>query len=255
LSSETPQVLAGKAAVVTGSGRGVGRGIALALADAGAAIAVCGRTPDVLAETAEEVRRRGGRAITVRCDVTDPAQIEVLVARTVAELGGIDILVNNATGYGFNDQPEAWRVSIDVDLMAAVRACWKVVPWMTEAGGGAIVHISSIAGLYANPNFAYSAAKAAVISHSKSLAIELAPSRIRVNVVCPGSIFLPDGLWDQVRQRDPERFQAVVDNIPSGRMGHPQEVADAVVYLCSDRASWVTGACLVVDGGQYRGTR
>jgi 3-oxoacyl-[acyl-carrier protein] reductase len=175
------------------------------------------------------------------CDVGQPGAIEAFLDAARAALGGIDILVNNATGYGFNDQPEAWRVSIDVDLMAAVRACWKVVPWMTEAGGGAIVHISSIAGLYANPNFAYSAAKAAVISHSKSLAIELAPSRIRVNVVCPGSIFLPDGLWDQVRQRDPERFQAVVDNIPSGRMGHPQEVADAVVYLCSDRASWVTG--------------
>jgi NAD(P)-dependent dehydrogenase (short-subunit alcohol dehydrogenase family) len=100
---------------------------------------------------------------------------------------------------------------------------------------------------------AYSALKAAVISHSKNLAIELAPNNIRVNVVTPGSILLPGGVWDRVRQRSPERFDEVVASIPAGRMGHAREVADAVVFLCSERASWITGACLAVDGGQHRG--
>ena len=247
--------LAGKRAVVTASSKGIGREIALGLAAEGVAVAICARGEADLRKAEAALRTDGVPVFADVCDVGQPGAIETFLDAARDALGGIDILVNNATGYGFSDQPEAWRASLDVDLMAAVRACWKVVPWMTDAGGGAIVHISSIAGLYANPNPAYAAAKAAVISHSKSLAIELAPSRIRANVVCPGSIFLPDGLWDQVRRRDPARFEAIVASIPSGRMGHPQEVADAVVYLCSDRASWITGACIVVDGGQYRGTR
>lgn len=242
-------------ALVTGSTSGIGKGIASHFLNLGASVVVHG--PDLASAAATAASMRSGTHVVdaVAGDLRSVDACRQIVHDVVAQHGGIDILVNNATGYGFSDQPEAWRASLDVDLMAAVRACWKVVPWMTDAGGGAIVHISSIAGLYANPNPAYAAAKAAVISHSKSLAIELAPSRIRANVVCPGSIFLPDGLWDQVRRRDPARFEAIVATIPSGRMGHPQEVADAVVYLCSDRASWITGACLVVDGGQYRGTR
>ena len=212
--------LAGKRAVVTAASKGIGREIALGLAAEGAAVAICARGEADLRKTEAALRTDGVPVFAAVCDVGQPGAIETFLDAARDALGGIDILVNNATGYGFNDPPEAWRVSLDVDLMATVRACWKVVPWMTDAGGGVIVHISSIAGLYANPNPAYSAAKAAVISHSKSLAIELAPSRIRVNVVCPGSIFLPDGLWDQVRHRDPARFDAVVASIPSGRMGH-----------------------------------
>ena len=247
--------LAGKRAVVTAASKGIGREIALGLAAEGTAVAICARGEVDLKKAEAALRTDGVPVFAQVCDVSQPGAVEAFLEAAREALGGVDILVNNATGYGFADQPDAWRVSLDVDLMASVRACWKVVPWMKEAGAGAIVHISSIAGLYANPNPAYSAAKAAVISHSKSLAIELAPSRIRVNVVCPGSIFLPDGLWDKVRHRDPGRFESVVASIPSGRMGHPQEVADAVVFLCSDRASWITGACLTVDGGQYRGTR
>jgi 3-oxoacyl-[acyl-carrier protein] reductase len=247
--------LAGKRAVVTAASKGIGREIALGLAAEGAAVAICARGEDALRKTEGALRTDGVPVFAQVCDVGQRDALESFLDAAHGALGGVDILVNNATGYGFNDEPDAWRRSLDVDLMATVHACWKVVPWMKQAGGGAIVHISSIAGLYANPNPAYSAAKAAVISHSKSLAIELAPNRIRVNVVAPGSIHLPDGLWDRVRQRDPERFASIVASIPSGRMGHPQEVADAVVFLCSERASWITGACLVVDGGQYRGSR
>src|SRR5262245_15561298 len=247
--------LAGKRAVVTAASKGIGREIALGLAAEGAAVAICARGEADLRKTEAALRTDGVPVYAQVCDVGQPGEVEAFLDSAREALGGIDILVNNATGYGFKDDPAGWRSSLDIDVMATVRACWKVVPWMKDSGGGAIVHISSIAGLYANPNPAYAAAKAAVISHSKSLAIELAPSRIRVNVVCPGSIFLPEGLWDRVRQRDPGRFDAIVASIPSGRMGHPQEVADTVVFLCSERASWITGACLLVDGGQYRGTR
>jgi 3-oxoacyl-[acyl-carrier protein] reductase len=143
---------------------------------------------------------------------------------------------------------------VNVDLMAAVRACWKVTPWMAAAGGGAIVHISSIAGLEATvfPP-AYGAAKAALVSHAKSLAVALAPQKIRVNSVAPGSIEFPGGLWAQAKQDNPDFYGAILSSIPSGRMGTPEEVADVVAFLVSERASWVTGVCVIVDGGQHKG--
>jgi len=128
-----------------------------------------------------------------------------------------------------------------------------VTPWISSAGGGAIVHISSIAGLEAlgfPP--AYCAAKAALISHSKSLAVALAPKKIRVNAVAPGSIEFPGGLWAQAKQGNPDFYNAVLKTIPMGRMGTPEEVADVVAFLVSDRASWVTGVCLAVDGAQHK---
>jgi 3-oxoacyl-[acyl-carrier protein] reductase len=138
--------------------------------------------------------------------------------------------------------------------MAAVRASWKVTSWMTAAGGGAIVHISSIAGLEATGFPAsYCAAKAALVSHSKSLAVGLAPQKIRVNTVAPGSIEFPGGLWEQTRHGNPDFYNAILGTIPWGRMGTAEEVADVVAFLASERASWVTGVCLVVDGAQHKG--
>jgi 3-oxoacyl-[acyl-carrier protein] reductase len=136
--------------------------------------------------------------------------------------------------------------------MAAVRGSWKVVPWMA-AGGGSIIHVSSIAGLEAT-GFppAYGAAKAALVSHAKSLAIALAPQKIRVNAVAPGSIEFPGGLWAETKEGNPDFYNAILGTIPSGRMGTPEEVADVVTFLASERASWVTGVCLVVDGGQHK---
>jgi 3-oxoacyl-[acyl-carrier protein] reductase len=138
--------------------------------------------------------------------------------------------------------------------MAAVRASWTVTPWMRGGGGGVNIHISSIAGLEAM-GFppAYCAVKAALFSHAKSLAVALAPEGIRVNAVAPGSIEFPNGIWDQVRQSNPELYATVLKTIPSGRMGTADEVADVVAFLVSARASWVTGACIVVDGGQRKG--
>jgi 3-oxoacyl-[acyl-carrier protein] reductase len=241
-----------KRAIVTGGSKGIGRSIALRLAEEGAAVAICARGDAALHETERELRDRAGRAFAETCDVASPAELDRFLESARQALGGADILVNNASGLGLADDEANWKTSLDVDLMAPVRASWKVIPWMEAKGGGTIVHISSIAGLESGWGTPYSAAKAALISHSKALAIALAPRKIRVNVVTPGSIEFPGGIWDQVKQGNRAFYDQVVGMIPSGRMGRPEEVADAVVFLASERASWITGACLVVDGGQHK---
>jgi 3-oxoacyl-[acyl-carrier protein] reductase len=245
--------LRGKAAIVTGASRGIGRSIAHRLAEEGVGVAICARSEPALREVEAELRGRSVPVYAAACDVGDPKALDGFLDAARAKLGGVDILVNNPSGIAFADDEGAWQSSLSVDLMAAVRASWKVALWMSAAGGGAIVHISSIAGLAAlgfPP--AYGAAKAALISHAKSLAVALAPQRVRVNTVAPGSIEFPGGLWAQAKEGNPDFYQAVLQTIPSGRMGTPEEVADVVTFLVSQRASWVTGACIVVDGGQHK---
>ena len=246
--------LRGKSAVVTGATKGIGRAIALRLADEGAGVAICARGESALREVEAELRARSGPVYTGVCDVGQAEALDRFLDAAHASLGQVDILINNPSGIMLADNEGAWQSMLNVDLMAAVRASWKVTPWMAGAGGGSIVHISSIAGLEAT-GFppAYGAAKAALVSHAKSLAVALAPQRIRVNTVAPGSIEFPGGLWAQAKEENPDFYGAILRTIPSGRMGTPEEVADVVAFLASERASWITGACLVVDGGQHKG--
>ena len=246
--------LRGKSAIVTGASRGIGRAIALRLAEEGAGVAICARGAPALHELETELRARSVPVYAAPCDVGNPEALDRFLGGAHAKLGPPQILVNNPSGLSFADDEAAWQSSLDVDLMAAVRASWKVAPWMAGAGGGAIIHISSIAGLEAlgfPP--AYCAAKAALVSHAKSLAVALAPQKIRVNTVAPGSIEFAGGLWRQAKQDNPEFYNAVLQTIPWGRMGTPEEVADVVAFLASERASWVTGVCLCVDGAQHKG--
>ena len=247
--------LKGKGVIVTGASKGIGRAIALEFAREGANVAICARGADALEATRAELAALGVKVFASSCDVGNADALGKFLDGAHAVLGRVDVLVNNPSGFGVTDNEEGWAASLSVDVMAAVRATWKVVPWLETQGGGAVIHISSISGLEASlPGVAaYAAAKASLISHSKSMAMELAPMNIRVNCVAPGSINFPGGFWESVKRDTPAFFDVVLSSIPCGRMGRPDEVANAVVFLASDKASWVSGAMLPVDGVQHKG--
>jgi 3-oxoacyl-[acyl-carrier protein] reductase len=245
--------LKGKVAIITGGSRGIGRAIAHGFAAEGCNVAICARGEEKLRETEAELKAKGVNVYAAVVDVSQPGQVEAFVNQVAATLGRVDALVNNAGGSRAGDDDEAWQGVIDLNLMAAVRASRAAVEQMRANGGGAIVSIASIWGREAGGSATYNAAKAAMVSHAKQLALQLAPEGIRVNSVAPGSIAHPGGSWARRQEQDPDGMaQFIKQNIPSGRFGTAEEVANAVVFLCSPAASWITGVSLNVDGGQSR---
>lgn len=246
--------LSGKGVVITGGSKGIGRAMALAFAAEGAAVATCARGAEALASVEKELREKTDRAYCATCDVGDPDALGAFLDSARQQLGSVDVLVNNVSALAMADDLDAWKASLDVDLLAPVRASQHVLPWMIEAGGGSIIHVSSISGVEAGSPPAYAAAKAALISHAKTLATNVARKGVRVNTITPGSIEFPDGVWDTVKKKNRAMYDSVVGLIPGGRMGRPEEVANAAVFLASSpKASWVNGVCLYVDGGQHKG--
>jgi 3-oxoacyl-[acyl-carrier protein] reductase len=245
--------LKGKKVIVNGGSRGIGRATALTFAEEGADVAVCARNPAALEKIRREIEAFGVRAFAAPCDISDSQQLEDFLNAAHASLEGVDILINNASGFGFADDEQGWKTAIDVDLMGSVRATWQVVPWMEAQGGGAILHISSTSGMEAGSPPAYAAMKAALISHSKTLANELAPKNIRVNCIAPGSIEFAGGFWENAKSENPDFYESIRGSIPFGRLGSDWEVASAVVFVASPRASWIAGATLPVDGVQHKG--
>ena len=251
--------LTDKVALITGSSRGLGLASARALAAEGACVCLCARGEETLAAAAAAVAKDSApdRVIAVAADLATESGIRSAVDRTIAAFGGIDILVNNVgLGRGgalLETSDDDWQEALDHTLYPAIRASRLVVPSMCARGGGVILMIASIYGREAGGRMTYNAVKAAEISLAKSMAGELARDNIRVNSVAPGSISFPGGSWWKRQQADPEGIAEFVRReLPFGRFGRAEEVGNVVAFLASPVASWISGASIVVDGGQSR---
>jgi 3-oxoacyl-[acyl-carrier protein] reductase len=251
--------LQNKVALVTGSSRGLGLASAKALASEGARVMLTARGEEQLARAAEEVAAvSGAEAVrTLAADLATPDGVERAVTATVDAFGRLDILVNNmglARGTGLIDTSEAeWAEAFDQTLYPAIRASKLAVPHMRKRGGGVIVFITSIWGRESGGRMTYNAVKAAETSLAKSLAQQLARDNIRVVSVAPGSILFPGGSWHRRQQADPAGIDEFIRReLPFGRFGRAEEVGVVVAFLASPRASWVSGASIVVDGCQSK---
>ncbi len=243
--------LSGKRAIVAGGSRGIGRAIALAMAEAGADVSICARGAEALETARQDVARHGHIAHAISCDLADAAAVARYVETAAAALGGIDILVNNASGFGTSDDEAGWATSIAVDLLATVRATRAALPYLEKSEGAAIINISSISGFRATPRTPpYAAVKAAILEYTQTVAAQCARKGIRVNCIAPGSIEFPGGTWERAKNNNPPLYAAILRSIPFGRLGRPEEVARVAVFLASPLAGWITGQNIAVDGGQ-----
>jgi 3-oxoacyl-[acyl-carrier protein] reductase len=244
----------GRRVVIMGGSRGIGRSIALGFAREGAAVAICARGAEALQATRAELEAAGATTYAATADLASPSDIARFIPDAAAALGGINVLVNNASGFGQRDDEESWAVSVDVDLMAVVRASAASIPYLERAAEGAIINITSISAMRATKrNPPYGAIKAAVIHYTASQARMLAARGIRVNAVAPGSIEFPGGTWERRRTDDPALYNSTMAQLPFGRMGTPEEIADVVLFLAGSKARWITGQTITVDGGQLLG--
>ena len=243
--------VADKRVIVTGGTRGIGRAIALAFAASGARVSICARGAEALEATKKEIAAAGPFAHAETCDLANEDEIARYIPNAAAALGGLDVLVNNATAAGMGDDEASWESSLSVDLMAAVRASRVALPFLAKGRDPTIINIASGSGL--NPSVrtpAYGAAKAAVIHYTRTQAATLASRGIRVNCVAPGSIEFPGGFWEKRKTEEPALYNQVLASMPARRLGHPEEVAGVVLFLASQLAIWVTAQVIGVNGGQ-----
>jgi len=247
---------ADKVAVVTGGGSGIGRAIALQFALEGAAVIAADLILDRAVATADLIIAAGGRAVGLQADVSKADDVTRFASDSVAAFGRVDILVNNA-GLSVGDtvldfDEAAWDLNIDVVLKSVYLCSRSVLPAMIERGSGVILNISSVNGLMAVGESAYSAAKAGMINLTSNMAIHFGDKGVRVNCIAPGTIRTP--IWGARVQKDPEVFEKIARWYPLGRVGEPEDIANAAVFLCSDDAAWITGVTLPVDGGLSAGS-
>lgn len=257
--------ITGKTAIVAAASKGLGKAAALGFANEGTNLAICAREKTALVKTAEEIMSAtSARVLPIITDITNPDDIQKLVTKVADEFGRIDILVTNAggppTGLFSNFDDKDWQDAITLNLLSTIRLCRQAIPYMRKAGGGRIVNVVSVAAKQPIEGLILSnSIRAAVIGLAKTLSSELAGDNILVNNICPGWI-LTDRLSSVVRKRaeaQGETYETaladITANIPLGRCGTPKEVADLIVFLCSERASYITGATIQVDGGLIKG--
>ena len=249
--------LSGKTALVTGGSRGLGRQCALSLAEEGVNVAICGRTAGSLDQTAEELKAKGVKSISVEADISDVAGMDALHRKVVDGLGPVDILVNNVGGSMSREDMagasvDDFMATFDLNLFGGFQLMKLVIPHMQHQSWGRIINISSIWGREHGGNISYMSSKAALIGATKHAAVSLAKDGILVNSIAPGSISHAGGSWERFQQeQSPEAVEDfIAQNLPMGRFGWPEPVGDLVAFLSSDRAGLITGACIVVDGGQ-----
>lgn len=247
----SPFNFSGYRVAVAGGSKGIGRTIVLDFLAAGAKVAVCARGLDGLDALAKDAGPHASRLHVQRCDLSQADQIERWIDDAARALDGLDVLVNNATGYGFREDDESWLTDFNVDLMAAVRASRFAVSHLKQSQHASILHTSSIGSFRPRTmGPPYAAMKAALNHYTRTQALALADDRIRVNAIAPGSIEFPGGVWDRCKHEQPEQYAKVLSMIPFGRYGTPEEVAHLALFLASPLAGWITGQIMAVDGGQ-----
>jgi 3-oxoacyl-[acyl-carrier protein] reductase len=245
--------LVGKRAIILGGSRGIGWFTAKLLKQEGCSVALCARGAEGVAAAAESLRSLGeGETFAQSVDLTDGEATRSFVQSAIEALGGVDILVHNASGFGVGDAEEDWQRSFEVDIMAGVRAVGEALPALQQSGNGSIVFVGSMASKYhfGRPPSAYGPAKAAMRTYANELAQTYGRDGIRANVVSPGAVWFPGGSWDQHKQENPKFFAAVEKGIPLGRLGTGEEIARIIVFTASPAGLWLNATHLAADGGQ-----
>ena len=241
--------LRGKKAIVTGATRGIGLAIANLLAAEGCDVAICARHREAVDATVASLMRGGVKATGGVVDAADLPALRGWIGKAAEELGGLDIFVANVSALAQGMDEEAWRRGFEIDVMSTVFGIEAALPLLEKSAAASIVVVGStaLAEIY-GPTRSYAAVKAALVPYVKGLARNLAAKNVRANMVSPGNVYFKGGVWNIVEERNPEMFRSMLARNPTGRMGTPEEVANAVVFLASPRASFITGTNLIIDG-------
>jgi 3-oxoacyl-[acyl-carrier protein] reductase len=241
---------------VTGGTKGIGRAIAETFASEGAHVAICARNADEVAQTVAALKAKGVNACGRALDVADGAALRAWVNDSAAELGGLDIVVANVSALAIGADEESWKKGFEVDIMGAVRLVDAAIPLLEKSKAAAVVTISSVSGREIDfASGAYGAFKAALVHYTQGLAYHLAGKGIRANSVSPGNTYFPGGVWNRIETGNPDFYKAALGMNPMGRMGTPQEMANAAVFVASPAASFISGTNLVVDGALTKGVQ